>query len=201
MRGLRGLKGLRGLPPLGVLLEEIPPPFVARQQILDFCVVLISVYIMSLKNCCKITKKPQNGQGKTGKQSCQIFNFLSIKKKVTFHSGKVTFFSYFSVYLSYFVACHHLHASIHHIIFHSCITCSRTISLGRINLTLPPFIPPMLTNPRKYIRLKKLSWSERSNLHYSYSFLLQGLTGSTSARCSLFLFGLAFLLRSSAIFK
>ena len=26
------------------------------------------------------------------------------------------------------------------------------------------------------------------NLHYSYSFLLQGLTGNTSAWCSLFLF-------------
>ena len=27
-----------------------------------------------------------------------------------------------------------------------------------------------------------------TNLHYSYSSLLQGLTGSTSAQCSLFLF-------------
>ena len=41
------------------------------------------------------------------------------------------------------------------------------------------------------------------SLHYSYSFLLQDLTGSTSVWCSLFLFGfdLAFLLRTSAIFK
>lgn len=56
---------------------------------------------MSLKNCCKITKKSQNGQDKTGKQSCQIFNFLSIKKKVTFRSGKATFFSYLNSYSTF----------------------------------------------------------------------------------------------------
>ena len=37
-------------------------------------------------SAAKLQKKPHNGEDKTGKTVCQIFNFLSIKKKVTFRS-------------------------------------------------------------------------------------------------------------------
>ena len=43
-----------------------------------------------------------------------------------------------------------------------------------------------MQNYSKSLRIQSFG-STNINLYYSYSFLLQGLTGSTSAQCSLFL--------------
>jgi len=50
------------------------------------------------------------------------------------------------------------------------------------------YLSPDKSQAERWAIFKSMQLSGTPNLHYSYSFLLQGLTGSISAQCSLFLF-------------